>query len=66
MTDPDDEDFGHAEIINGAIVCVKGDEKLTDEEREVIAEYIEFCRARAAKRRRGTEQQSAIKPSRKN
>lgn len=46
----DDAEPGHVEVINGAAVCVRAGEKLNPEERQAIAEYIDFCRDRARER----------------
>lgn len=40
-----------AEVIAGALVCIKPGETLTAEDRKVIAEYVEFCRTRQTKRK---------------
>ena len=50
-TDFSDEEPGNAEVINGAIVCVKPGERLTAEDRAELSRYIDFCRERARKRR---------------
>jgi len=43
---------GHAELINGAIVYVKPGETLTAEEKKALANYIEFCRKIAARKKK--------------
>ena len=44
------KETGGCQIIDGAIVCVKSGERLTDQDVEALRGYIKFCRARTAKK----------------
>ena len=47
----DDEFGGSAEVIDGALVCLRPGAVLDAEEKAVLAEWIRFCRKRAAEKR---------------